>query len=743
MAAGEGEAESVRYRVKPMNCPMHILIYAAQQRSYRDLPIRLAEIANVYRTERSGTLHGMLRVRGLTMDDAHIFLREDQIEQEIFQLLDIVELVLGKTFGLSYRLDLATRPDKKLGADATWDQAERALEEALKHRGATYRIDQGGGAFYGPKIDVKFNDAIGREWQGATIQLDFEQPERFRLEYAGEDNKPHRPVMIHRAIYGTLERFCGFLIEHFAGAFPLWLAPEQVRVLPIADTQLPAARTVQRQLAAAGLRAVVDERNETLNYKIRDGETHKVPYMAVVGQREADAGTVAVRARGGDPRRSSRVHSGALRQQGLRLGAQGRHARRPGDQGGRRAVCGRRRDGVDVERAALRLRDARRHQGGEQPARRRDDPRRLVGLVLEHPHGELGGVQCEEGGRVPPGSGRIRAREPSESRRRDDGVPLQGGDGGRRDSREAGSRRDREGRGPASRHDPRGARRAQALIRERRDRDAWERAGPERRRQRARRDLARVRAGARARAPGAHHRLRHGRGRAQGPVLRADRRGPEPDGEGQDADRGLRADRGERGVRGAGAGRRTGARLGLGPRERQRRCDRPGPPDRRVRCARAHDPAVRPQGPPPHDRARHPVPGRRQRGGLKRGDALMPVSSSAVLVAQPLALRRAAAVILGAALVAVAAQVSIPLPGTPVPLTLQPLAVLLVGGLLGPGLGAASLILYLTAGALGLPVFTPYGLPGLARLVGPTGGYLLAYPVAAFAVGRIAGDGKA
>jgi len=298
MAAGEGESESVRYRVKPMNCPMHILIYASQQRSYRDLPVRLAEIANVYRNERSGTLHGMLRVRGLTMDDAHIFLREDQIEQEIFQLLDIVELVLGKTFGLSYRLDLATRPDKKLGSDATWDQAERALEEALKHRGATYRIDQGGGAFYGPKIDIKFNDAIGREWQGATIQLDFEQPERFGLEYTGEDNRPHRPVMIHRAIFGTLERFVGFLIEHFAGAFPLWLAPEQVRVLPISDDQLPAAREVQSQLRAAGLRAHLDERNETLNYKIRDAETHKVPYMAVVGQREAEAGTVAVRVRG-------------------------------------------------------------------------------------------------------------------------------------------------------------------------------------------------------------------------------------------------------------------------------------------------------------------------------------------------------------------------------------------------------------------------------------------------------------
>ncbi len=283
MGAGEGEAENVRYRVKPMNCPMHILVYASQQRSYRDLPVRLAEIANVYRNERSGTLHGMLRVRGLTMDDAHIFLRPDQIEDEIFQLLDIVELVLGKTFGLSYRLDLATRPAKKLGDDAAWDQAEQGLEQALKRRGITYRIDQGGGAFYGPKIDVKFNDAIGREWQGATIQLDYELPERFQLEYTGDDNRPHRPVMIHRAIYGTLE---------------LWLAPEQVRVLSIADAQAPAARAVHDRLRAAGIRSLVDERNETLNYRIRDGETHKVPYMAVVGEREAQAGTVAVRARG-------------------------------------------------------------------------------------------------------------------------------------------------------------------------------------------------------------------------------------------------------------------------------------------------------------------------------------------------------------------------------------------------------------------------------------------------------------
>ena len=298
MAAGEGEVEDVRYRVKPMNCPMHILIYAAQQRSYRDLPIRLAEVANVYRNERSGTLHGMLRVRGLTMDDGHVFLREDQVEDEVFAALDMVELVLGRTFGLQYRYDLATRPPKKLGDDAQWEQAERALEGALKRRGAAYRLDAGGGAFYGPKIDIKFNDAIGREWQGATIQLDFQLPERFRLEYTGTDNRPHRPVMIHRAIYGTLERFIGFLIEHFAGAFPLWISPEQVRVLPIADAQIEAAQRVHGELRRAGIRASVDERSETLNYKIRDGETHKVPYMAVVGQREAEAGSVAVRARG-------------------------------------------------------------------------------------------------------------------------------------------------------------------------------------------------------------------------------------------------------------------------------------------------------------------------------------------------------------------------------------------------------------------------------------------------------------
>jgi threonyl-tRNA synthetase len=298
MAAAAGDAEGVRYRVKPMNCPLHILIYKSQQRSYRDLPVRLAEIANVYRNERSGTLHGMLRVRGLTMDDGHLFLRPDQIEAEIALALELVDFVLGKTFGITYRLDFATRPAEKLGDDAVWDQAEAALQGALEHLGLTYRLDAGGGAFYGPKIDIKFDDAIGREWQGATIQLDFNLPERFELEYTGADNKPHRPVMIHRAIFGTLERFVGFLIEHFAGAFPLWLAPEQVRVLPITDAQLPAAHALHERLRAAGIRSHVDERNETLNYRVRDGEMAKVPYIAVVGGREAENGTVAVRAHG-------------------------------------------------------------------------------------------------------------------------------------------------------------------------------------------------------------------------------------------------------------------------------------------------------------------------------------------------------------------------------------------------------------------------------------------------------------
>jgi threonyl-tRNA synthetase len=298
IAAGHEEAEDVRYRVKPMNCPMHALIYKTVQRSYRDLPVRLSEVANVYRNERSGVLHGLLRVRGLSMDDAHIFCTPDQVEDEIFLCLGQVDRLVRETFGFELDFEVSTRPPERLGDDAIWDRAEAMLRRALERKEIPYAVDEGGGAFYGPKIDIKFRDAIGRLWQGPTIQLDFNLPERFQLEYTGPDNKPHQPVMIHRAIYGTLERFIGNLIEHFAGAFPVWLAPEQVRVIPISDAQAEAAHQLAGRLKAAGLRAHVDARTETLNYRIREGEVQKVPYMAVVGQREAESDSLALRVRG-------------------------------------------------------------------------------------------------------------------------------------------------------------------------------------------------------------------------------------------------------------------------------------------------------------------------------------------------------------------------------------------------------------------------------------------------------------
>ncbi|MGH7544614.1 MAG: threonine--tRNA ligase, partial [Gemmatimonadota bacterium] len=293
----EFEDEGHNYRVKPMNCPMHMLIYESQQRSYRDLPKRYAEIANVYRYERSGTLHGMLRVRGLTMDDAHAFCTYDQIEDEVAGMLELVDFVMS-AFRFEYRLDLATRPEKRIGAEELWDKAEAGLRGALQARGLTFALDEGGGAFYGPKIDCKFRDVLGREWQGATIQLDFVLPERFGLEYIGPDNAPHRPAMIHRAIFGTMERFIGGLIEHFAGAFPVWLAPVQIRVLPVTEAHADAAALVAGRLREAGLRVELDDRNETLKYRVREGELQKVPYLAVVGEREAGKGTVAVRRRG-------------------------------------------------------------------------------------------------------------------------------------------------------------------------------------------------------------------------------------------------------------------------------------------------------------------------------------------------------------------------------------------------------------------------------------------------------------
>ena len=294
---GAMEVEGGAYRPKPMNCPGHICIYESHQRSYRDLPIRYAEFGTVYRYERSGVLHGMLRVRGFTQDDAHVFCTKEQIENEIARLLDLVDEML-RTFGYPYTIELSTRPDKALGAPEQWRWAEDTLARVLVSRKQEYVIDEGGGAFYGPKLDFKLIDAIGRKWQGPTVQLDFNLPERFNLEYIGDDNARHRPFMLHRVLVGSMERFVGGLIEHYAGAFPVWLAPEQVRVLPISDDVKDFARQATEKMKAAGLRAHLDERSETLNYRVREGEMLKVPYMAVVGKREAEQGAVAVRARG-------------------------------------------------------------------------------------------------------------------------------------------------------------------------------------------------------------------------------------------------------------------------------------------------------------------------------------------------------------------------------------------------------------------------------------------------------------
>jgi threonyl-tRNA synthetase len=291
------DVEGGAYRPKPMNCPGHICIYQAKQRSYRDLPIRYAEFGTVYRYERSGVLHGMLRVRGFTQDDAHVFCTPAQVPDEVARLLDLVDEML-RTFGYPYTIELSTRPENAMGDPAVWEQAEGTLADVMRARGQAFTVDEGGGAFYGPKLDFKLIDAIGRKWQGPTVQLDFNLPERFGLEYVGEDNRRHRPVMLHRVLVGSMERFVGGLIEHYAGAFPLWLAPEQVRVVPITDEAHAAAESLTRDLATAGIRVQLDTRAETLGYRIRDAETHKVPYMAVLGAREAAAGTVAVRQRG-------------------------------------------------------------------------------------------------------------------------------------------------------------------------------------------------------------------------------------------------------------------------------------------------------------------------------------------------------------------------------------------------------------------------------------------------------------
>jgi threonyl-tRNA synthetase len=293
---GAMEVEGARYRPKPMNCPGHIAIYQARQHSYRDLPIRMAEFGTVYRYERSGVLHGMLRVRGFTQDDAHVFCTAEQTPGEIERLLDLVDEMLT-TFGYPYTIELATRPEKALGDPEAWKAAETMLADTLEGRGVDFTLDPGGGAFYGPKLDFKLIDAIGRKWQGPTVQLDFNLPERFGIEYVGEDNERHRPVMLHRVLVGSMERFVGGLVEHYAGAFPVWLAPEQVRVLPISEHQEESAGDLVALLRDAGVRADLDAR-DTLSARIRNAEIQKIPYMAVVGEREAAAGTVAVRRRG-------------------------------------------------------------------------------------------------------------------------------------------------------------------------------------------------------------------------------------------------------------------------------------------------------------------------------------------------------------------------------------------------------------------------------------------------------------
>ncbi|MGB9683001.1 MAG: threonine--tRNA ligase [bacterium] len=288
------QIDNVSYRIKPMNCPGHILIYKSRQRSYRDLPIRYAELGTVYRYERIGTLHGMLRVRGFTQDDAHIFCREDQLLEEIRGVISLMDFFMH-TFRYNYKAYLATRPEKYIGTDEIWEMATSTLEEALKLEGMQHEVDEGGGVFYGPKIDIKLIDAIGREWQGPTIQVDFNLPERFDVNYIGSDGKEHRVVMVHRTVLGSMERFIGGLIEHYGGRFPLWLAPVQVVIIPIADRHNPVATVIRDKLLENDIRVELDARSEKVNYKVREAIVRKVPYIAVIGDKEMDNNTISVR----------------------------------------------------------------------------------------------------------------------------------------------------------------------------------------------------------------------------------------------------------------------------------------------------------------------------------------------------------------------------------------------------------------------------------------------------------------
>ena len=291
----EMKVDEQDYYIKPMNCPFHIMIYKTHLRSYRDLPLRWAELGTVYRYEKSGVLHGLLRVRGFTQDDAHIFCTHDQIESEIIEVIRFAKYVLGSFGFTEMNYYLSTKPEKAVGEDELWHKAEDSLRKALASEGLPYEVDEGGGAFYGPKIDIKIKDALGREWQLSTIQFDFNMPERFDMTYIGEDGKEHRPFMVHRALLGSIERFFGILIEHFGGEFPLWLAPTQVAIVPVSQNFVEYGNEIYKSLKSQGFRVEIDERNEKIGYKIRDWEMKKVPYMLIVGEKEKESGSVSLR----------------------------------------------------------------------------------------------------------------------------------------------------------------------------------------------------------------------------------------------------------------------------------------------------------------------------------------------------------------------------------------------------------------------------------------------------------------
>ena len=286
------------YAIKPMNCPGGVLVYKSEPRSYRDLPLRLAEVGLVHRHEKSGQLHGLMRVRCFNQDDAHIFMTPEQIKDEIKGVANLIDQVY-KLFGFKYHVELSTRPEDSMGSDEDWEVATEGLRGALDDLGLDYVVNEGDGAFYGPKIDFHLEDSIGRTWQCGTIQLDFQLPQRFELEYTGADGEKHRPIMIHRVVYGSVERFIGILIEHFAGAFPLWLSPVQVKILPISEKYVEFSEKVRDALEEAGIRTEMDERSEKIGYKIRAAQMEKVPYMMVLGDKEAESGNVSVRARDG------------------------------------------------------------------------------------------------------------------------------------------------------------------------------------------------------------------------------------------------------------------------------------------------------------------------------------------------------------------------------------------------------------------------------------------------------------